>query len=53
MANGDRMACTSVALNVAMRIGKEDFAISCFGIDLGGFYLVLSVDYLCTWGPIL
>lgn len=46
VANGDH-----VARNVAMCIGKEDFSISCFRIDLGSFDLVLGVDYLCTLGP--
>ena len=53
VANGDRVPCGAVARNVAMHIGQEEFAISCFGIGLGGFDLVLGVDYLRTLGPIL
>ena len=53
VANGDRMPCGLVACNVAMHIGKEDFTISCLGIDLGGFDVILGVDYLRTLGPIL
>ncbi|XP_066374518.1 uncharacterized protein [Miscanthus floridulus] len=53
MANGNNVTCTGMARNVAMRFGKEDFTISCFGIDLGGFDLILGVDYLRTLGPIL
>ena len=53
VANGDRVPCGIVACNVAMHIGKEDFTISCFGIDLGGFDLMLGIDYLRTLGPIL
>ena len=53
VANGDRVPCGAVARNVAMHIGQEDFAIGCFGIDLGGFDLALGVDYLRTLGPIL
>jgi hypothetical protein len=36
-----------------MHIGQEDFTISCFGINLGGFNLILGGDYLRTLGPIL
>jgi len=53
VTNGDRVPCGTVARNVAMHMGKEDFTISCFGIDLGGFDPVLGVNYLRTLGPIL
>jgi len=53
VANGDRVHCGMVACNVAMHIGKEEFSISCLGIDLGGFDVILGVDYLRTLGPIL
>jgi len=53
VANGDRVPCGAVARNVAMHIDNEDFTISCFDIDLGGFDLILGVDYLRTLGPIL
>jgi hypothetical protein len=53
VANDDRVTCTGVAHNVAMHIGKEDFTISCFSIDLGGFNLVFGIDYLRTFRPIL
>jgi hypothetical protein len=29
-----------------MRLNREEFAINCFHINLGGFYLVFSIDYL-------
>lgn len=45
VVNGDNVAYTSVARNVAMCIGRDDFLINCFGIKLGGFDLVLGVDY--------
>ena len=35
-----------VAHNVAMSIDREDFSISCYGIDLGVFNLVLGIDFL-------
>jgi len=53
VANGDRVPCGMVARNVALHIGKEEFTISCLGIDLGGFDVILGVDYLRTLGPIL
>ena len=53
VANGDRVPCGLVARNVAMHIGKEDFTISCLGIDLGSFDVILDIDYLRTLGPIL
>jgi hypothetical protein len=31
-----------------MCIGRDDFLINCFGIKLGGFDLVLGVDYPIT-----
>lgn len=44
VANGDRIPYDGVARNVAMRIGQEDLSISCFGIDLGGFDLILGIN---------
>jgi hypothetical protein len=52
-ANGDRLPCEGVARNVPIRINLEDFSITCFGINLGCFDFILSVDYLRTLGPIL
>jgi hypothetical protein len=45
--------CEGVARDVALAIGMEEFTISCFGINLGGFDLILGVEYLRTLGPIL
>ena len=53
VANGDHVPCEGVARDVALAIGGEEFTISCFGINLGGFDLILGVDYLRTLGPIL
>jgi hypothetical protein len=38
---------------MSMCNGQEEFANNCFSIDMGGFDLILSVDYLLTLGPIL
>jgi hypothetical protein len=51
VANLDRVACEGVAHNVALSIDREDFSISCYGIDLGVFNLVLGIDFLRTLGP--
>lgn len=48
IANDDHVPYVMVAHNVAMHIAQEDFSINCFGINLGGFDPVLSVDYF--WG---
>jgi hypothetical protein len=52
VANGDRVPCEGVAQDVALAIGTEEFTISCFGINLGGFDLILGVKFLHTLGPI-
>ena len=38
---------------MALAIGTEEFTISCYGISLGGFDLILGVEFLRTLGPIL
>ena len=53
VANGDRVPCEGVARDVALAIGTEEFTISCYGISLGGFDLILGVEFLRTLGPIL
>ena len=53
VANGDRLRCEGIARAVPIRIEGEDFLITCVGLDLGGFDLILGYDYLKTLGPIL
>jgi hypothetical protein len=53
VANGDHVPCEGVAQDVALAIGMKEFTMSCFDINLGGFDLILGVEYLCTLGPIL
>ena len=53
VANGDHLSREGVARDIALAIGGEEFTISCFGINLGGFDLILGVEYLRTLGPIL
>ena len=51
VANGESVACEGVARNITLSIDREDFSISCYGIDLGVFNLVLGIDFLRTLGP--
>ena len=53
MANRDRAPYEGVAHDVALAIGTKEFSTSCFGTDLGGFDVILSIDFLCTLGLIL
>jgi hypothetical protein len=53
VANGDRLACEGFARNVPLRIGTEDFTITCVGLNLGGFDFILGFDFLRTLRPIL
>ena len=46
VANGDRVPCQGVARDVSLAIGTEEFSISCFGISLGEFDLILGVEFL-------
>jgi len=34
-------------------IGSEEFTVTCFGITLGEFDLILGVEFLRALGPIL
>jgi hypothetical protein len=42
-----------MARNVALKIGQETFSISCYGIALGAFNLILGVEFMKTLDPIL
>jgi hypothetical protein len=53
VANGDGVPCQGVTHNVPISINTKAFSISCFGITLGSFDLILGYDYLCALGPIL
>ena len=53
VANSDRVSYEGVARDVALAIGTKEFTISCYGISLGGFDLILSIKFLRTLGPIL
>jgi hypothetical protein len=53
VANGDGIPCQGVTHNVSLSIDTEAFSISCFGITLGSFDLILGYDFLRALGPIL
>jgi len=53
VANGDWVPCQGVARDVVLTIGSEEFTVTCFGITLGEFDLILDVEFLRTLGPIL
>jgi hypothetical protein len=53
VTNRDRVPCEGIARGVALAIGTEEFSISCYGINLGGFDIILGVEFLRTLGPIL
>jgi len=53
VANGDRMPCEGIASNVPIRIYDEDFAITCVGLNLGGFDFIMGFDFIRTLGTIL
>jgi hypothetical protein len=53
VANGDGVPCQGVTHNVPLSIDIEVFSISCFGITLGSFDLILGYGFLRALGPIL
>lgn len=53
VANGDSLACGGIACDIPICIGKEHFAVTCVGLNLGGFDFILGFDFLRTLGPIL
>lgn len=53
VANGDRLHYEGVVRDVPLAIGDEHFSITCVGLNLGCFDVVLGVDFLRTLGPVL
>jgi hypothetical protein len=53
VANGDRVCSPSVCITTDILIHDLCFSVDCFALDLGGFDLILSVQWLCTLGPII
>jgi hypothetical protein len=53
VANGVQVCCPSVCLVTPITIDDEAFSIDCFALDLGGFDLVLGIQWLRMLGPIV
>jgi hypothetical protein len=53
IANGDRLSCTSRCPDLAIWIGTEPFNINCYGLSLGSYKMVLSIQWLESLEPIL
>jgi len=53
VANGDRVRSPGVCLATEVLIYEEPFSIDCVALDLGGFDLVLGVQWLRSLGPIV
>lgn len=53
VVNGDWVHSPGVCLVTLVTIGDEAFYIDCFALDLGGFDLVLGVQWMQTLGPII
>jgi hypothetical protein len=47
------LPCKGIAHNVPISIVGEPFSITCVGLDLGCFDVIIGVDFLRTLGPIL
>jgi len=47
------VACEGIARNVPVRIGDEDFTITCVGLNLGAFDFIIGFDFIRTLGPVL
>jgi predicted aspartyl protease len=53
VANGDRVHSLGVCLATDVLIHEEPFSIDFVALDLGGFDLVLGIQWLHTLGPIV
>lgn len=53
VANCDRVCSPSVCITRDILIHDLRYSCDCFTLDLGGFNLILSVQWLRTLGPII
>ena len=49
--NGDRITSVVCCHNLIISINQEQFFLDCYTISLGGFDLVLGVQWLSSLGP--
>jgi hypothetical protein len=53
VANGDNVASSGIYSKLRIAIAEETFHITCYGLPLAGFDVVLGVQWLWSLGPIL
>jgi hypothetical protein len=53
VANGDKLTSAGLCRSIPLSIDGCHFCVDCFALPLGGFDLVLGVDWLRTLGAIL
>jgi len=53
ITNGGSMKCGGHCENVCLQIGQYNMKSHMFAIDMGGFEIMLGVEWLRTLGPIL
>jgi hypothetical protein len=53
ITNGDRLSCSGRCSDLAIDIADETFHITCYGMSLGSFDMVVVVKCLESLGPIL
>jgi hypothetical protein len=53
VANGDQVESSGICRGLGITIFYEPFDVDCYAIPLGGFDVVLGVQWLSTLGPSL
>jgi hypothetical protein len=53
MANGDWLACSGRYTNLDINVVGEPFSITCYGLVLGSFEMVLGIQWLEALSPML
>jgi hypothetical protein len=53
VANGDNVASSGIYPKLRVTIAEEIFNITCYGLPLAGFDIILGVQWLRSLGPIL
>lgn len=51
--NGDRVTSPGRCANHTIDMADEPFVLTCYGLALGSFIMVLSVEWLESLGPVL
>jgi hypothetical protein len=53
VANGDNITGSGIYSKLQIAIAEETFHVTCYGLPLAGFNIVLGVQWLRSLGPIL